>query len=1319
MERGPACSKRAIFSSSLKNNVSGTEGGEEMKTNCMGVRIITLLAVFPLLLFSFVGYSAVISVPGDYSTIQAAINAATDGDEIIVSAGTYMENVNFGGKNIVLRSIDPTNASVVTSTVIDGNNAGSVVTFSGSELTTCVLSGFTITNGYAPDGGGIYGNGCLATIQHNNITTNTAYGVGPGGKGGGIAYCDGTIQSNIISGNSPGGLQWCGGTIQRNSISKNSGSGLSGCVGAVQNNIISGNSGAGLAGCGGTIQNNIISGNSGSYGGGLAQCGGSVLNNTICGNSATYRGSGLDYCEGVIINCIIWGNTDPAGEQLVGCPTPMYSCIQDWAGGGVGNISADPKLVDPAIGNYHLRPDSPCIDSGNTFYLLGEHITDMDGQCRLVGSSVDMGCDEYGSSLDTDGDLLADSDESTHGGNPNMADTDGDGLQDGIEVLRGTSVFLSDTPTSISIPGYYASIQQGLFMAFPSEAVIISPGTYYENVNLLGKNLLLKSTNPLDDDIVSSTTIDGSGSYPVIFFTGTENQGCTIKGLTIRNGAAARGGGICGNGTFAKIENNKIMSNSGSGLAYCHGLIQYNTISGNSAGAGGGLYWCEGTIQHNSISNNSASSGGGLAYCDGAVNHNTISTNTATGTSTYSGGGGLHYCRGTIQNNTIVGNSANMYGGGLYWCDATIQNNTISGNLAIGAQSSGGGLSYCGYFSDKAIIQNNIVSNNQAAKDGGGLYLCFGTIQHNTIHGNSASDRGGGLAYCNGFVVNCIIWANSAGTYSQIYDSSTPAYSCIQDWTGGRANIAADPKFVGPAGGNYHLQGDSPCIDAGNTYYLVGEHITDIDGECRLAGSSVDMGCDEYGASLDTDGDLLADVAEISQGTDSNNPDTDGDGLRDGAEILRGTSPTVSNAPSGISIPADYLTIQQGLFLAFPGEEITVSPGTYTENLHLLAKNLIVQGTNSLNEDIVSSTTVDGGGFYSVIFFSGYENETCSLKGLTIRNGAGRYGGAICGNRTLATIENNKILNSSSRYFGGGLYRCYGTIRNNIISDNTAYLYGGGLYYCLGAIQGNTISHNSVEGYNAYGGGLAYCQGTIQNNTISDNSADGTYGYGGGLANCDGPLQSNTISGNSAKYQGGALYQCNGTIEENIISGNSAQGGPAHGGGLFWCQGAIQNNMIYGNWANGYGGGLCYCNGFIQNNTIWQNSAASYGGGLDDCSGTVRNCIVWQNTAPSGSQLYFCIPSYSCIQDWTGGGTGNISSDPQLANPANGDFHLEPTSPCIDAGCYVPDLTEDFEGDSRPYDAVTWETRGDGSDFDIGADEFIGLVTGIKDWDLY
>jgi len=94
--------------------------------------------------------------PADFNNIQAAINAAVEGDTVIVAEGRYVENINFNGRNITLTSTDPCSPDVVAATIIDGNRNGSVVTFNRGEDENCVLNGFTITNGNAEYGGGIY-----------------------------------------------------------------------------------------------------------------------------------------------------------------------------------------------------------------------------------------------------------------------------------------------------------------------------------------------------------------------------------------------------------------------------------------------------------------------------------------------------------------------------------------------------------------------------------------------------------------------------------------------------------------------------------------------------------------------------------------------------------------------------------------------------------------------------------------------------------------------------------------------------------------------------------------------------------------------------------------------------------------------------------------------------------------------------------------------------------------------------------------------------------------------------------------------------------
>ncbi len=177
-------------------------------------------------------------------------------------------------------------------------------------------------------------------------------------------------------------------------------------------------------------------------------------------------------------------------------------------------------------------------------------------------------------------------------------------------------------------------------------------------------------------------------------------------------------------------------------------------------------------------------------------------------------------------------------------------------------------------------------------------------------------------------------------------------------------------------------------------------------------------------------------------------------------------------------------------------------------------------------------------------------------------------------------------------------------------------------------------------------------------------------------------IANTVIDGNGS----GSVVTFEGTEDETcVLSGFTTRNGVAeYGGGIRGgspdsaSRATIQNNTIVGNSAGASAGGLLSCNGTIQNNTIAGNSAEMSGGGLYRCNGTIRNCIIWVNTAPSGPQLHQCsIPTYSCIEGWTGDyKKRNISGDPQFAHPDTDDFRLLPSSPCIDRGFSDPELPE-------------------------------------------
>ena len=161
----------------------------------------------------------IIHIPADYSTIQAGIDASSNGDTVLVSEGTYLENIIFKGKAITVASnfIIDSDTNHIFNTIIDGSkpenqNIGSVVTFINGEDTTSILNGFTITGGIGLEiaaqrmGGGIVCFQSGAKILNNKIMNNelTYTGMTPGG---GICSFFETgeswvvIENNTISGN--------------------------------------------------------------------------------------------------------------------------------------------------------------------------------------------------------------------------------------------------------------------------------------------------------------------------------------------------------------------------------------------------------------------------------------------------------------------------------------------------------------------------------------------------------------------------------------------------------------------------------------------------------------------------------------------------------------------------------------------------------------------------------------------------------------------------------------------------------------------------------------------------------------------------------------------------------------------------------------------------------------------------------------------------------------------------------------------------------------------------------------------------------------
>lgn len=304
---------------------------------------------------------------GKYATIQAAIQAAVAGDNIVLDKGTYQGtgNVNIDpmGKAITIRSLDTSDLATITQTILNGKGTDRIFNFKGGETNTCVVAGLTITNGQGDYGGGI-------SIQSGSSPK---------------------IENCIISGNKSsrrGGGIFCSG-----------------------------------AGTNPSLLNTYIIGNQAVEGGGGLYCAeGSnptIRNDTFYGNTGGQRGGAVN-CYGAtatILNTLMWANTGSAGAQISvqssGNVSITYSDVQGGSNGieresgstaswnSATCIDANPKFV--AVGTdlstgwddkLHLDKDSPCIDKGD-LKLDYPYQLDIDGDLRYYNGRTDIGADEW------------------------------------------------------------------------------------------------------------------------------------------------------------------------------------------------------------------------------------------------------------------------------------------------------------------------------------------------------------------------------------------------------------------------------------------------------------------------------------------------------------------------------------------------------------------------------------------------------------------------------------------------------------------------------------------------------------------------------------------------------------------------------------------------------------------------------------------------------------------------------------------------------------------------------------------------------------
>jgi hypothetical protein len=333
------------------------------------------------------------------NVIQDAVDAATAGDEIVVTNGVHATGGRAAGtslllnrvavdKPITLRSVNGPQYTVIQGHQVPGTTIGDGAIRCVYLTNGARLLGFTLTSGATRAdavffgtqncGGGVFCESTNEVISNCVFVGNAAASYGGGSYGGTLNNCTFTSNSASYAG---GGT--CYGMLNNCTLSANSGYYGGGAYSGTLNNCaLTGNSAArdGGGAYSSTLNNCALTGNSASsYGGGAYYA---TLNNcTLTGNSAS-SGGGTIY--GTLNNCIVYFNTAPRGPNHI-YATLNYCCTTPLPGSGTGGFTTEPQLA----GFSNLSANSPCLGAGNAAYATG---VDLDGEAWASPPSI--GCDE-------------------------------------------------------------------------------------------------------------------------------------------------------------------------------------------------------------------------------------------------------------------------------------------------------------------------------------------------------------------------------------------------------------------------------------------------------------------------------------------------------------------------------------------------------------------------------------------------------------------------------------------------------------------------------------------------------------------------------------------------------------------------------------------------------------------------------------------------------------------------------------------------------------------------------------------------------------
>ncbi len=628
------------------------------------LNMISNPAPFILIYFAvFIGLPASLAnkllVPSQYTTIQDGIDAAVNGDTVLVAAGTYTgvgnRDIELLGKSIVVMS--ESGPEMTTIDCETKSNRGFYI--HQGEDTMTVISGFTITNAN------------VAVLCHDDIILSNCI----------LAVNERGIQLST----SKSHIRNC--KITNNNTQFGPGLYSTSSPDAVLRNCL--------------IANNHTT-NFGS-GGGLYFLGTSsptIINCTVANNSATDAGGGIwagQITTLKLINTIVWGNTSTSFDNVKADQFEViYSNIESKCIVGIGNLSIDPDFIDTV---FHLAQQSPCVDAGHPEYSyalepaqnatrinMGAYGNTMEATQSLdtkptissvspasgppVGGTVDtIRGRQFGS---TQGNIFFGSEEATvNFWSDTLIACTTPAQPSGkvtVHVLHSNNTKDSLTfgftyvgSAILKVPSQYANIQTAIDCASHGDTVLVAAGTYTgagnRDIELFGKSIVVMSESGPEMTIIDCETKNNRGFY----IHHGEDTMTVISGFTITNANVAV---LC--------NDDIILSNCI--LAGNERAIQLSTSKSH--------------IRNCKITNNSTQYGSGFysTSCPDAVVRNCLIANNQT--TNFGSGGGLYFLGNSspsIINCTVANNSATDAGGGIWASQITtlkLINTIVWGNTS-------------------------------------------------------------------------------------------------------------------------------------------------------------------------------------------------------------------------------------------------------------------------------------------------------------------------------------------------------------------------------------------------------------------------------------------------------------------------------------------------------------------------------------------------------------------------------------------------------------------------------------------------------------